>query len=176
MKIINKKYLLIYLLLSIGLITLGYLFSDAPAETIDVYTIGYKDLFIIFIYNSIFMLILLLLSFTGIPIIYITVFLYSMGESGKVSGIDPTFYYTASFPHGLLEIILGGIVVFYSVRHIVILFNFFMNKTDLIQLKIFYKNTITKLIPIYIGILALAALTEVYISNPLIRYMTSLGG
>lgn len=99
-------------------------------------------------------------------------FLFSMGESAKLSGIDPSIYYIASLSHGLLEIVLSAIVVFYSISHIRVLLRFLSNRVEINELKLFYKKTLIILFPSTLGVLILAALTEVYISNPIIRILT----
>ncbi|HEY4544026.1 MAG TPA: hypothetical protein VIG40_05225 [Tissierellaceae bacterium] len=93
-----------------------------------------------------------------------------MGESGKISGIDPVIYYTSSFSHGVVEVLLSLIIVVYSVKHIALLWKFLFNKLNSREISEFYKKIFLKVIP-SVGVLCfLGAVLEVYVSNPLIRY------
>jgi hypothetical protein len=166
------KFFFVFLLLSLVIILGGYTLADKPPEPDVVNPLTLKDGLYIFLINFSLFVLLILFSFTGFSILFIFRFIFSMGDSGKVSGIDPLIYYSSSFIHGLGELIIAFIILSFSFWQFRLFFKLFKKEKEVGDLIEFYKNGVKYIIPIGFLLSVVNALSEVYISNRMILLLT----
>ena len=172
MKNMAIKSLPFYLVFALLIVCLGYFYTPSPKEVQQINPQGLNEIFFIIAVNGAIFLLLLLFSFTGFSLLYSIKFLYSMGESGKVSGYSPEIYYGASFIHGIGEILLVYLVIIFSIAHFRELFLLLKTKSG-IQLKHFYTKKLPKYLLIGFILITLSAFAEVLIANNLIQRLVN---
>lgn len=80
--------------------------------------------------------------------------------------VSSLHYYSSSFIHGFVELVVLYIVLYVTLVQHKVLFNFFsINIKN--EMKVFYLNFLLKKGPFLVVILIVGALVEVYISNRL---------
>ncbi|SDK21765.1 hypothetical protein [Sediminibacillus albus] len=163
------KYSLYFFFGSILLVVFGYISTEHSGNPEVISDLNMVDLMYIALINGGIYLLLLLFSFTGIPLLFVLKFLIGIGASGKLSDIPPMQYYLSSFIHGIGEIYICFLITSVTITQIAIIFGVIRKKMDVSEITIFLKRTFPRYILIGLGIVVINAFTEVYISNTLIK-------
>lgn len=158
----------IFLLLCFGLICYGYMVTPNDSSINELRSLSLYDAIFIFAYNTIYCLVLLLLAFTGIPLLVIARFIINVGIVGKQSGVPFWIFYSSSFLHLILELYVTYIIITISIRGIYLILTYSDNNSSF---KLFLIKILKRKIPLLIIILFISALIEVGISNKVYLYM-----
>lgn len=167
-----KKHIFLYFSFSIVIIIFMNLLSSSTVQHIDIPILGFEDVITIFTSNTAYILIGFLLAPLGLPIIMVVRIPFIIGSGPAMSNIDPLVYYSASFIHGISELIVGCFLYLFILKFFILVIKF-MNKQavkeNFYQL---YLELIMSTIPKVIIILLVSAFIETFVSNPLIRIFT----
>jgi len=166
---------MIYFVFSLLLIFFGYYITPVEIVSQNPISLNLLDSLYIFLINFTLYLVLILFSFTGFSVLFILRFIFTMGMSGKVSGIDPFVYYISSFTHGIGELILVFIVLLFSYMQFKMFYLVIKGKERIESMKQFYISALKIVIPLGLILSIVNALAEVYVSNRLILLFESGG-
>ena len=147
--------------------------NNVKVNSININLLHLNDMINIFLINLFIILSLIIISFSGISIIVAIKFIISFGISGEKSGIPVMYYYSASLVHLILELFVLYFIIVITINQISLLIKFFLNKTDIITIKTYYLDLVSKKIPFIIFVLFISAIIEVYVSNRIIYYLAS---
>lgn len=161
-----RIYLLSYILFSIIMITIGYLYTKDTGGQVSFHKLHLKDAAFIFGFNYSQILIWLLLSPLLLSIPLIGKFLFSIGQGPQLTNIDAYTYYVSSLSHGLGELVVGFLVYCLTIEQFLAWIYFFKTR-DNSKLKSLYLYSLKIIVPSITIILILSALCEVYVSNAL---------
>lgn len=167
----NKKLLYLFCILVISVISVGYLTNTNIPHNNNLRLLDSKDLTLIFSINTAIILMLCILSITGLSLVFIIKILFTIGFTAKGSGINTFTYFSVSLIHGIFELIALFIVFVISVKHIILIAEYLKGKNKKEVIFKFYFSLLKKEIPITIILLTIGALLEVYVSNRILIFL-----
>lgn len=167
----NRKFIILYLICSFIFIIVFNLLAPLPSPSItkQIPVMGLSELLFIFLNNLFYTLIGFLLSFVGLSVIFIIKIPIIIALGASEAGINPVVYYFSSFTHGFCELLIGCILLSFTISHINLLVHYAKGRVNGIHFSYFYKKTLKYLFPTVVVILLISAFLEVYVSNPLIK-------
>jgi uncharacterized membrane protein SpoIIM required for sporulation len=164
-----------YKYLSMGalvIVVLGYLCTTGSNSLEITSNLNFQDSIFIFLNNLFFISVWFFFSVFGLPLLFGSSFLFNMGALAKQANVDTLGFVVASIPHGVGEIICVVLICSFTFKQYRLIYNLFKNNASITEFKQLYLFFFKKTFPFIIGVLAVSALLEVYVSNPLIRYFS----
>lgn len=166
MQLFNRKYIILYMIVSTLVFLIGYIIGEKHSPII-VNNIYPKDIIYIYITNIIIIIGMLLLSITGISLFFIFFNIFKIGMACKESGINFALYFPISLLHGIFELLALYIIFSITLNYLYSYFQLLIKSNS----RFFILNTkllITKGIPFLIITILIGAIIEVLISNKIL--------
>lgn len=162
----------VFLVIAIFSIVLGYVVIPDGNSIEITAVLDYKDGIYIFLNNLFMLSIWFIFSIFALPIIFGIPFWFSMGALGKQTDTDILNFIISSIPHGPGEIFCTLLICVFTVKQFSIIYKIFRGMALKEDLKKLYVNFFKKTYPLIIVVLIFSAVLEVYVSNPLIRFLS----
>ncbi|EGQ3093376.1 hypothetical protein FXW05_11905 [Staphylococcus pseudintermedius] len=161
-----KMYILSFLALYLVFFTLGYYFEPSVSSATVAKPLSYRDIFYIFMINSLIIFFIFILCPTGISLIIIFKNVFSIGQSIQSSGEEFYMYFSISLIHGIFEIT----ALFFAYKLTIDFFTIYL-KPGFFRSKSF-KGMLINLFSVYLiyilPLLLIGAIFEVLVSNRLL--------
>jgi len=167
----NKTFFIygFFFAISILLILVSYRINFDQSSQIELGYLGFKDAVLIFIINTFYIVMLMVGSYFLLHIPFVFKFGWDVGLHGATSGFSPMIYYTSSFSHGFIELVVMAIVFVFAIKNYLFLYRYFSKKHKT-NGKDYIKFIFTYL-RIIVLLLFISAFLEVYLSNRLINIL-----
>lgn len=169
----NRTFTILYLLCSLIFIVVFNILASPSSSSItkQIPVMGLSEFLFIFLNNLAYTLAGFLLSFVGLSLIFIIKIPLIIAQGAHEAGINPVIYYFSSFTHGFCELLIGCILLSFTLSHINLLFHYAKGEVNRIHISSFYKKALKYLLPTVSMIILISAFLEVYVSNPLIKVL-----
>ncbi|OBY81580.1 hypothetical protein BBG47_00430 [Paenibacillus sp. KS1] len=169
----DRNFIFIYAMFSCIFIVGYNYFTPLTSSSMShqIVNMGAQEFVFIFLNNLLYTLLGFMLSCVGLSIIFIIKIPIIIAMGPASAGISPIVYYFSSFTHGFCEMLIGCILLSYTISHVSLYVKYVTGRATKIHLLYFYKRTLQYVIPTVILFLLISAFLEVYISNFLIQIL-----
>lgn len=167
----KKNPIMTYSLICFTIIISSYILTPSlEIKDSQIRVLTLKDALFVFVFNTAIFLVLISLSFTGLPLLLLISFLIKVGATGKHSFASFWVYYGSSFIHLALELFVYYIVTLITIRNLAKVLLYFANND--INLKLEFPRLKAEIFTVIV-VLFFAALVEVFVSNRLFLLLSS---